>query len=313
MNRNPHLPLLACVILTTFAAAGAARAADSRSLLLTHDDYTVYELQGLHADISLANMINGLNLNTEQLWALTEIAYQADDVRDRYHAAMDPAMTQMRDASAELRRCLLEEGTASERTIHAVELATREFQNHRYDFHRELLALEDEIEAVLDENQLQLMEGTRPCVRPPDELSLVRVGQTGAAGSRLTEQLESMRQLDEVGFERRKGRFIERSLNRRDERLASGDEEAEAAHTQAMSDALDAVYEMSDIDWAVQGPDAADQVAALMKVKPEKPSGNRTRKEHELSRASELLLAHGAADVIAAIYERRQQEVAGLR
>ncbi len=313
MTRNRNLSLLAFVFLASFSVASAARAADSRSLLLSHEDYTVYELQGLHADISLANMINGLNLTTEQLWALTEIAYQSDDVRDRYRVAMEPVMTQMRSASEELKRCLLEEGTASEGTIHAVELATRGFQDHRYDFHRELLALEDEIEAVLDENQLQLMEGTRPCVRPPDELSLVRVGQTGAAGSRLTDQLETMRDLDEMQFERRKDRFIERSLTRRDERLASGDEEAEAAHTQAMSDAIDAVYEMSDIDWAVQGPAAADRVAELMKVKPDKPTGQRPRKEHELGRASELLLAAGAADVLAAIYERRQQELAGLR
>ncbi len=300
----------ACLVL---ALAGPASAAESRNLLLEHDDYHVYDLQRLHADISLANQINGLNLDVEKLWALTEIAYRADDLRERYRIALEPVMTEMHDSSTELKRCLLEEGTASEPVMSAVERATRGFQNERYAFHAELLELEAEVEQVLDENQIRLMEGTRPCVRPPDELSPARVGQSSGASSRMMSQLETLRDLNEVQFERRKARFIEKALIRREDRFVAGSEDDEAVFSDAMSDALDAVYEMDDLTWAVDGTSAGDRVDELMKLKPERPEGTRARKEGQIGRAAEVILAPGAADVLAVILERRQAEIEGAR
>jgi hypothetical protein len=300
----------ACLVL---ALAGPASAAESRSLMLDYDNYHVYGLQQLHADISLANQINGLNLGVDQLWALTEIAYRADDLRERYRLALDPVFTDMQDSSTELRRCLLEEGTASESMISGVERATRDFQSERYGFHGELLELEKEVERVLDENQIRLMEGARPCVRPPDELSPVRVGQSSGASTRLMSQLETMRELNDIQFERRKERFVDKAATLREDRFVAGDEGEEAAFRDTLSDALDTVYEMDDLNWSVDGTTAGDRVAKLMKLKPERPEGTRARKEGQIGRVAEVILAPGAADVLAAILERRQAEVEGTR
>lgn len=298
------------VLCTALALAGPVQAESNRSLLLDGETFHVFEVRQLGSDISLAYKINALNLTADQLWALSEIAYQADDARERYRVDLIPVMEKMRATSIELRRCLLEEGDASEATLRDQMRANRDYGSLQDEFVREMLALEDEIEAILDENQIHLMGEVRPCVRPPDDLSPARVGQSEGATSRLVTQLEEMRQASAPQFERRKARFIERVMVRRSERLIAGDEEQEAAHYQALSDAMDAAYEMDDLTWAVDGITAADRVDQLMKIKPVAPSGPRPHKDNELGPAAVVLLDKGAGDVLTAIYERRQREMA---
>jgi hypothetical protein len=162
---------------------------------------------------------------------------------------------------------------------------------------------------VLDANQVELMEGARPCVRPPDELSPVRVGQAGGAGSKMIERLTGMRDMDDNSYERSKQRMIDKSVDRRVARLGPMSEDEEAALRAEMAAAIDAIRALDDLTWQVDGQAAADRLHSLYQLKPDRPEkANRQRKPGQLGRASEVLLAPGASDVVATILERRQAE-----
>lgn len=267
--------------------------------ILDPADPRPHRVHQLHDDISLANLIHGLNLTGEQLDALAELATRADEVRSSYEQAHVDQLERMDSSFAELRAHLLEAGEVPPRVEARARAAETAFKEQRLQFQQELAGLEGEVRQVLSEGQVQIVEEFKPCLFPPEDLSSpLRVGQAGAPGH-LVDKLDEIRQLPPDVYERHLPRFLDRAMERLQWHEGPVAEEIEAEERERVVALLDDVRQMDDLTWALEGERLADALVEPL-VRPPAVSQGRS----ELTRVGMLLLAPGASDVIGSIARR---------
>ncbi len=287
---------LGVVLVAVVATWGSAAAPLT---ILDTADPRPHRVRQLHGDISLANLILGLNLTGEQLSALAELAAEADEVRASYERVHVDQLEQMDSSFAELRRCLLEGDEVSPRVKARAREAETGFKEQRLRFQQDLAGLDAEVRQVLSEGQVQIVEEFQPCLFPPEDLSSpLRVGQAGAS-SHLVDKLDQIRQLPPEVFERHLPTFLDRAMERlqwHEGPIAEVDEAEERERVVAL---LTEVRQMDDLTWAMEGPRMADELVAPLERGPVLSQGR-----SELTRVGMLLLAPGASDVIGSIAGR---------
>jgi hypothetical protein len=264
--------------------------------ILDTADPRPHRVHQLHDDISLANLVLGLNLTGEQLDALAELATRSDEVRSSYERAHVDQLEQMDSSFAELRQCLLEGDEVPQQVEARARMAETGFKEQRLQFQQELADLEAEVRQVLSEGQIQIVEEFQPCLFPPEDLSSpLRVGQAGAS-SHLVDRLDEIRQLPPEVYERRLPRFLDRAMERlqwHEGPLAEADEAGERERVESL---LIEVRQMDDLTWAMEGHRMAEELVAPLAREPRDPAGR-----SELTRVGKLLLAPGASDVFGSI------------
>lgn len=293
-----HVLTFSVCMVAVVAIRGSAAAP---LMIMDPADPRPHEVHALHDEISLANLVRGLNLTGDQLDQLADLARRADEARSGYAADAEPLLVEMKESYAELRDHLLgSEGEPPEDVAKRARRAQDSFQEMRLDVRRDMAALEHEARDVLDEGQAQIIEEFQPCLIPPQDLSSpARVGQSGVS-THLVDLLDGVRDLPPATYERRKERMLDRAVEFLELHTGPLTEEAADAERSRVEAIVEEARAMDDLTWAVEGEALATRFKAP--ITPAHPTPGLDR---DLTRVGEFLLAPGASTVIAAVAAQR--------
>ena len=297
---HQHLITLSVCVVAMVAIRGSVAAP---LMIMDPADPRPHEVHALFDEISLANLIRGLNLTGDQLDQLADLARRADEVRVAYTGEMEPLLAEMDDSFGDLKDHLLaSEGEPPADVVQQARHAQDTFHELRLDLRRDMAALEHEVRDVLDEGQAQIVEEFQPCLFPPQNLaSPLRVGQSDSP-ARLVKLLDGIRQLPPTTFERRKERMLDHAVEFVEQHKGPLTEEAAATERARVEAIIDEARAMDDLTWAVEGEALATRLKAPLD--PVHPTPGLDR---DLTRVGEFLLAPGASTVIAAVAAQRAQ------
>lgn len=289
--------LLGAISAAVVVAGGSAAAPN---IMLDPADPLALEVKWLHDDISLANLIRGLSLTGEQLDALADAASRAETLRAAQTAEAQPLLGEMEAAFGALRAELLGGGEPAQEVEKRAVRAQRELHDMRREFERSLADLEIEVRAILDDGQISIVEGFKPCLIPPKELGEpARVGQSDGGG-RAVEVLGDLRILPQHTYERRMERFVERGLEIIALRKGPLSDEVAADHREQLVALVDEVRTLDDVTWALEGEEMARRLRVIVEGDATHPMEGQPEGV-ELTRVGRLLLAPGSADVIGSL------------
>jgi hypothetical protein len=172
------------------------------------------EMQKMHEEISLYNLINGLHLTKQQIVAIVTLAQQAKEMRERYlgkgNDANAAALQQELNEMERLKQ-FAEQGknvpasTPKGKRHHlrpnkSPKRAAVAAPPNMQHYQQELKRLESELDYVLIPAQKQVIEDFKPCLIPPKNLkNPVRIGQA-KSNSHLSQWLTRIRNSKHEGY-----------------------------------------------------------------------------------------------------------------
>ncbi len=309
MNGRRRVTTILALGACAAAAVVARGSAAAPTIVLDPADPRTQRVRQLHDDISLANLLGGLTLSSDQLDDLEELARRADELRDEVAGEAEPLAERMERAFAALRADLLERGAPSDEVAGAAHRAERDFRELNLSYERDLAALEQRARDVLDDGQIAIIEGFEPCLFPPRDLSSpLRVGQAGVS-TEMMERLWILRQLPEHTGERYAERLVDGAVERLEMHRGPQSDEAIAAERERVRALLDEIRAVDDETWALEGETMAERLEAAAGAPPSSRGPAPGHVDDQLTRVGLLLLAPGAADVLAA-YAAQADEAA---
>jgi hypothetical protein len=167
----------------------------------------------LHREIQLLNLINGLELTSEQMRFILEKAEEAQKTRERLKAEADTA--ELEAVLAEIRDTLMEGQNVSNELRDSFFAARGENKQLIEAYNKERERLAGEIEELLEGHQLYALEHYVPCIIPPE--GEPRIGQ--ARGAKGVAVLERLRDVPDDRFERHKDKVARRLLRELEKRF----------------------------------------------------------------------------------------------
>lgn len=140
------------------------------------------ELQKIHEEISLLNLLRGLYLSEDQITQICEIAVEADNIVKSTASPILKDREVILATFADLRNKLFQgpgQETQSQKKAQLINDRLKEAQENILE---QLAKLEKRVTRVMTSAQIEIVEGFVPCLIPPKDLkNPVRVGQAGAA------------------------------------------------------------------------------------------------------------------------------------
>jgi hypothetical protein len=221
-------------------------------------------LRSLRAEISVANLINGLHLGTDQTRQILDLALQAQAIVESGRCDLAEIRPEMETAYADLHTDVVTgNGIRPEVRRRALRVHMQELEV-RHGAEGQVRALEERVEALLTEGQRQTLLRFTPCLLPQQWLNEPpRAGQSGS-NQRTVQAIERLRALPDPAFARREGEIAERHLTGLRERdhvnLSEEEQRDEARRVQAI---VRSARSMSDLEWSMHQEEIADDVRLL--------------------------------------------------
>jgi len=206
----------------------------------------------VHREIQLLNLINGLELDREQMEVIIQKAEAAKKIKDEFLSKVEGNNQEIVQAFRTLRGLrydLMQDKNISHdlrRQVHETDTRVQHLKE-RYDERITGLALE--IKKILHEHQLYALEQYVPCLIPPEEGSRVSQAEN-LEGAEL--QLMRIRNLPYPVFEQRKEEIAQVIINRIRKHLPKGyiiDEESEKERILSI---FEEARILSDVDFALR-------------------------------------------------------------
>jgi len=225
------------------------------------------EVYRLRREIQLLNLLNGLELNPEQMRFILKKAEEAQALREEYLQKAEGRADETSAVFSELRDTLMQGENISDSLkgkVYEVEGKNKELKK---EYEEKILALAKEVESILEEHQLYALEEFVPCLIPPQKG--LRIGQ--ARDSTRGEQLlVRLRQLSPGRFERIKERLAERILEGVKKHLPPGYNIDEEREKERILSLLEEAYSLSDVDFNLEKTEILQELWAPYEL-PEKP------------------------------------------
>ncbi len=263
MRRIEHILFLALVVgVLLLTNSGCASLPIARAEELA-------DVGNLQREVQLLNLLNGLELSTDQMRFLLGKAQEAQEIREKYKDKADTNVGETVAVLSELRATLMrgENITDSLReqwySAHSKNLELRE------EYKAEMTRIAQEVQGILEGHQIYALEHFVPCVIPPQ--GGARIGQaedtTAAEGV-----LARIRAIPTARFERNKEEIVRRIIEYLKSHLPRGfalaiDEEAETVRILSI---LEEARGLSDVEFELQKTDLVQQVMSAYEL-PQSP------------------------------------------
>jgi hypothetical protein len=263
MRKIEHILFLALVMgALLLANSGCASLPVAKADELTD----VGELQ---REVQLLNLLNGLELSTDQMRFLLEKAQEAQKIREEFTGKADGNVAETTEVLSELRTILMKgeniPDSLRERwySIHSKNLELRG------EYEKEMTRIAQEVQSILESHQIYALEHFVPCVIPPKGEARIGQAEDTTAGEEI---LARIRAIPAARFERNKGEIARRIMERLKSRLPRGfapviNEEEEIARILSI---LEEARGLSDVEFELQKADLVQQVKSAYEL-PEAP------------------------------------------
>lgn len=230
----------------------------SQSALARPPEYTD-ELRKVTEEIRLLNLINGLELDEEQMEFIIQKAEEAEQLKADFSEKVNngnPEIAKALQTLQELRVNLLEGENIPEDLKAQVYRAGRQTEEIILEYHDKTSQLTFEIKEILQSHQLYTLEHYVPCLIPPKEWAAGQVNSS-EAGLR---QLTKLREMPAPVFEENKEKIAERIIERMRIYLPRGyilDEEAETGWIISI---LEEARSLSEVDFAIEKTELVEKL-----------------------------------------------------
>ncbi|MFQ6013935.1 MAG: hypothetical protein ACE5NP_00650 [Anaerolineae bacterium] len=219
----------------------------------------------LRREIQLLNLINGLDLSTEQMRFIVEKAREAEGIREEIKGEAQGNIEDTAEVLEELRATLMQGENISSslrERFYSVEGKNHGFKEK---YEEEMTGIALEIEEILGGHQIYALEGYVPCVIPPK--GEARVGQVEDT-SGAERQLARLRGVPPALFERKKEDIALRVMERLKSRLPRGfvfviDEEEEKERILSI---LEEVRSLSDVEFELEKTNLVQELISKYEV-----------------------------------------------
>jgi hypothetical protein len=226
----------------------------------------------LRAEISLLNLINGLELTPPQASLLLAKAEEAKKLEDRWRAESEGRRPEVETVLAEIKAALSQKKELPEELALRFRRLDNELKSARIDVEKSKRELAGEVRDCLASQQLYQLERFVPCIIPPK--GELRLGQAGDS-SGLARRLERLRNLPDRAYRFRREEICRGVLAGFQNRFpqASLDEEASLSD---IGRVLDRCRSLSAAEFELQKNQLAEDLVSLFK--PDLKFGDITRK-----------------------------------
>ncbi|MBI4243910.1 MAG: hypothetical protein HY606_07460 [Planctomycetes bacterium] len=253
------------------------------------------EVDELHTDISLLNLLNGLNLSRDQIQRLITTAKEAEEISSDTNPInafdredMQIAIPTLAGIIPSLRQSML----LTTEQLYEIERLERDIKNkvHRKSLKynkKQLNQLELEIEAALSANQKQAIIDFSPCLIPPKNLKdPVRVGQASDK-SHYTHLLEKIRSVNPKKYEKDKKAILSEIISRAENHGGKFTDKEKADNLAKLEEIIDKTRNMTDSDFELSKNELADKLKFLdlketLKEELEKQFGDKNILAHKI-------------------------------
>lgn len=167
--------------------------------------------EGLRREIRLVNLINGLELDSEQMEMILTRAREVEKLRQEFEATLRLRQAEMERVLEEIksyRKHNQEVPSAAAQSFHRLQT---EFKESRFNLMEKTREYAKEIENTLEEHQVYKLQEFIPCIIPPK--GELRIGQAQSHKG-LTRGMERIRELPYRFYDRKKDEIIDRTLER---------------------------------------------------------------------------------------------------
>jgi hypothetical protein len=266
------------------------------------------QIKDLFWQVSTINLLNGLRLTREQTQEVLALAQKAKAARTEplvagrglYTRAMDEALASYRAFKDEAQKGEPPTGQISNRAVRAERRLKDALDAYYKQCGNLLRDLDAQLQRTLTPSQLEIIEGFKPCLIPPQDLrDPVRAGQAASQGP--VNMLAHLRRMPEREWQARREKVAEFHLNMVEKHHYKMLNEAERnAEKKRLLSLLDKARSMSDTDFEL----AKGELAASFRGEDKRETlmtELRDRQPHgapRLSKASQFLLNEAIIDIL---------------
>jgi hypothetical protein len=263
MRRIEHILFLALVVgvlLLTNSGCASLPIAKAEGLA---------DVGTLQREVQLLNLLNGLELSTDQMRFLLEKAQEAEKTREEFKVKAEKNVEETAAVLSELRVILMRGENIPDSlreqwySIHSKNLELRG------EYEEEMTRIAQEVQGILEGHQIYALEHFVPCVIPPQGGARIGQAEDTTAGEEI---LARIRAIPAARFERNKEEIARRILERLKSYLPRGfllpvNEEEKTARILSI---LEEARGLSDVEFELQKTDLVQQVKSAYEL-PETP------------------------------------------
>ncbi|MFH0889286.1 MAG: hypothetical protein V1871_08785 [Planctomycetota bacterium] len=217
------------------------------------------KIRELFEDITLLNLVNGLNLNEAQIKQIIQYNKKVQLLRDQMQDENNKTIKDIVDAFATLKS-----------TLEKNEGIPQEIENRAFTMEQEgkkvtgelmnaVANIEKELTGILLDAQKEIINTFNPCLIPPKDLkNPVRAGQA-QNNEMAVELLRHLRRVPDEVFEERKSEIAQRHLEMIQKRLGKLTDEEKERESQRLLKVIEKVRAMTDKEFELNGPGLANE------------------------------------------------------
>lgn len=224
------------------------------------------KVQELKADINILNLVNGLNISSEQAKQIIESVAKYDKEMEAFRGGIDKNSAEELIGLTNKSVSMLERGESIPQPLQKRIMELKKQVNMRKDFQQNISdTYVLQVVNVLTEPQKKVVETYKPCLVPPKNLrDPVRAGQAHDNGPSI-KMLEKIRSTPKKAFEKRLDQIAEKSMSNVEEHQGKWEVSERAQKITYMKDLFKRAYYMSDVDFELNKDELAEEANCFSK------------------------------------------------
>lgn len=228
------------------------------------NDNPVAKVQELRSEISLINLVNGLNFTEEQLNQLIGTLKEVQTLITSYKEKGKALAAEALEPTIQFRQALIEHGPNYPAEIQktgnkAENLSYVEGEKLREELQAKLPAFQEKIEAILTEAQKEVIRDFKPCFFPPkNQKNPVRVGQS-ANYEQAINLLRQIRQIPPAVYEEKRKETLQRQFKKFENKHGKLTDEEKAQEEKRLFALIDETRSMTAEEFELNKEDLAKE------------------------------------------------------
>lgn len=224
------------------------------------DDETRAKAESLRGEISLVNLVNGLNLTESQLAQLIGINKELQELRKTYKEKGQAIGEELNASLAELKKSLIECGSNIPPEVGKKANEMKEkAEQLKEEFDAALPPFQEKVEKVLSDAQKEVIATFKPCLLPPkNQKNPVRVGQASSNEGAIN-ILRKLRDVPQKVYDAKKNDILQKQFARFEEKHGKLTDEEKIKEQERLFGLVENVRTMSDEEFEINKEELANE------------------------------------------------------
>ncbi len=231
--------------------------------------------EGLRREIRLVNLVNSLELNSEQMEMILIRAREVEKLRQEFEGKLLLRQAEMERVLEEIKSYCQDTREVPSSIAQSFHRLQTESKKSRFNLMEKTREYAKEIEETLAEHQVYQLREFIPCIIPPK--GELRIGQAQSHKG-LTERLERIRELPNRFYDRKRDEIIDRTLERMKLHAPPKVEIDEKEMKKHICSVMEKARSLKDVEFDLQKDELAAELISPLKPRALSSSSPLSRK-----------------------------------